>query len=449
MPQNGEGIYVGEGPDAPDAPEPKTPQSNEPTRVKVRVSLFFDGTGNNRVNTRERLANSEIYKKYGEDDNSYSNDESNVSRLQDCVTEGSSGYDHHVVLYVEGIGTRDQDSDVFWAKVLGKSGGAGVKDKVDKGVRMAIAGVMKVLPQDADVHVDLLTLDTFGFSRGAAAARYCVHRASNDEDGGWFGSDWHGLPSALERRGIPVAKFDVHAVGLFDTVSSYGRDHTDDVPELKLDAISVAKAVLQLAAANEYRTNFALTDIASAGGKGQEVFLPGAHSDIGGGYVDNDRESKDLKEGEATPDIANFLVHGGWFTAREANYMAYGRVEIEGRTRKVGRRVWLQRSGISNRYTYIPLHLMADFASKQGLNVALKKEFKPPPDLTALHRELQASVDSGAASHIGDWATHDDAARVLRRRYLHISFSGEIGMGVRVIPNRGGRFVPEREIFHG
>jgi hypothetical protein len=72
--------------------------------------LFFDGTGNNRLNTQERLKNSAIFKDYGEDDNSYANDESNVSRLQAHVKEGSSGYDHHICLYVEGIGTRDLDS---------------------------------------------------------------------------------------------------------------------------------------------------------------------------------------------------------------------------------------------------------------------------------------------------------------------------------------------------
>jgi hypothetical protein len=277
-----------------------------------------------------------------------------------------------------------------------------------------------------------------------------VHRAFNDEDGGWFGSDWFGLPTALGQLGHPVAKFDVKAVGLYDTVSSYGVNHSDDVAELKLDSIRVADAVYHLAAANEYRKNFALTNIDSAGGKGQEFFLPGAHSDIGGGYVDNDKEDKTLDEGPATADIAEFLVEGGWFSSRELAYTEIERVKSEGQEYYVGRKAWLRRSSISNRYSYIPLRLMANFAAEQGLqiNPRLPQKFELPPALEDARAQLTSYVMSNG-SDPGDWADNDEKARGLRHRFLHVSFSGGVGMSVRTNKRADGKFTPEREVFRG
>lgn len=61
----------------------KTSTNLEVTRhVNVRVSLFYDGTGNNRTNTEARLANAAAYRMYGSYTNSYSNDHRNVSRQE-------------------------------------------------------------------------------------------------------------------------------------------------------------------------------------------------------------------------------------------------------------------------------------------------------------------------------------------------------------------------------
>jgi len=92
---------------------------------------------------------------------------------------------------------------------------------------------------------------------------------------------------------------------------------------------------------------------------------------------------------------------------------------------------------------------MSDFAKKHGLQVELAKEFTPPPDLEPLHSQLKATVASGEASELGDWAGHDEAVKALRHRYLHISFSGDIGMAVRLLEKLDGTSVPEREIIHG
>ena len=83
------------------------------------------------------------------------------------------------------------------------------------------------------------------------------------------------------------ATIKVRFLGLFDTVSSYGGIIDDDVAELSLSIPSTnpnVYNVVHLSAADEYREKFPLTNIHSAGKRGREVILPGAHSDVGGGY---------------------------------------------------------------------------------------------------------------------------------------------------------------------
>ncbi|MBP5703265.1 MAG: DUF2235 domain-containing protein [Paludibacteraceae bacterium] len=88
----------------------------------------------------------------------------------------------------------------------------------------------------------------------------------------------------------PTIKF----LGLYDTVSSYGANFDDDVDELGLNKLSHVKKVFQICAGDEYRANFNLTDISSAGDKGNYIVIPGAHSDIGGGYAHNIKEKKQV-----------------------------------------------------------------------------------------------------------------------------------------------------------
>ena len=73
-------------------------------------------------------------------------------------------------------------------------------------------------------------------------------------------------------------------VGLYDTVSTYGLFADNDVADLSLHAVNKAYQTIHLSADDEYRKNFALTNINSAGFKGISLSLPGVHCDIGGAY---------------------------------------------------------------------------------------------------------------------------------------------------------------------
>jgi len=140
-----------------------------------------------------------------------------------------------------------------------------------------------------------LSLDVFGFSRGAAAARHFIHQAMLDKQ------IQNQLVDELKYKLQPKA-VKVHFVGLYDTVSIHGVLKTalgigySNTISLNLDAITHAKQVVQLAAADEHREYFSLTDIHSARGNGREIFLPGVHSDIGGAYRDAGNEKQVIYE---------------------------------------------------------------------------------------------------------------------------------------------------------
>lgn len=182
--------------------------------LELSFGMFFDGTLNNKRNTElrkhyrnkdkenlteeERLAavdgeekayttlekkglpkNPNEYEQYlisahrtdadkRGTDNSYSNDYSNVARMWKCCEQKK------YAIYIEGIGTEDniRDTDdgfAFGADVTG------IRGKVRKGCVELAERVFQVLKDKDDKTTTKITVDVFGFSRGAAAARNFVY----------------------------------------------------------------------------------------------------------------------------------------------------------------------------------------------------------------------------------------------------------------------------------
>ena len=241
----------------------------------------------------------------------------------------------------------------------------GVKKKVEAAcekINDIIAGYVKKENTEVSIY-----LYVFGFSRGAAAAR-CFSsflkirsgktkekKTINTRVMGWrtdmdiaeklkkendfkasLMADW--LDDLQEEKRISFSDPKVKFLGLYDTVSSYGAKFDDDVDELslKIDQGNVEN-VFQICAGDEYRVNFMLTDISSAGGEDKYIIIPGAHSDIGGGYAQGSKErlncywnyTRGLKG-------KKMLYEEGWFKEGESE-----------RT-------------ISNLYSVIPFLLMKD-----------------------------------------------------------------------------------------
>ncbi|CAH0218756.1 DUF2235 domain-containing protein [Chryseobacterium sp. Bi04] len=383
-----------------------TPPAPPKGEINIRIGVFFDGTQNNRSNTRAAgnepkyyptEEEKQKYKKYSnKEDDSYVNDLSNVARKEYWYKKNDDEYVGKI--YIEGIGTQDLkgDSDKITEHlgVAFGSGEMGVRAKVRKGCEEV---VKKVVQLKKDKRVNTLTLDVFGFSRGAAAARnfvYEVHKPkyspltyvapvqgaepiSTDSDGYYtelkeFPARGH-LGIQLQEKNLKITTITIRFLGLYDTVSSYDPTATNktispnfsnDVAELKLNTLK-AKKIIHFCASDEHRENFMLTLTRNAGGN--DFFLPGVHSDVGGCYTHNMKELNrqimdfDNTWGDGLSDedynkILNadldHLIEQGWFKQEEVVRP------------NSWHETYINRKGISNRYSFVTLHLLAEMVNE-------------------------------------------------------------------------------------
>lgn len=316
-------------------------------RIDITIGVFFDGTGNNKYNYQyARDVNKNLYK---EDNSSYYGSFTNVAQLW-FLYDTNNQYTEKV--YIEGPGTvapvrakenikhKDRDNNISSTKVDNDDGlgfGAsryGVNAKIECACKLIKEKVESLLSEKRSVMLKSITLDVFGFSRGAASARSFVSRIN-----GHGTTETEGYKVSLRGDHLTddiykKTKIIIRFMGLFDTVSSYqylatekenkkikieagasmrdkvstkiaqginassqlakkyyriiNNNFDNDVKELGLTIPPDVLNVVHLVAANEYRSYFSLTTIMSAqNSKGTflELALPGAHSDIGGGYA--------------------------------------------------------------------------------------------------------------------------------------------------------------------
>ena len=102
-------------------------------------------------------------------DNSLMNDYTNVARMWKCCNEKYS-------IYIEGIGTLDKEKDVEAGFQYG-SGRTGIRAKVRKGCEELAKKIVSEKKKNRKNKIKSieLTIDVFGFSRGAAAARNFIY----------------------------------------------------------------------------------------------------------------------------------------------------------------------------------------------------------------------------------------------------------------------------------
>lgn len=344
------------------------------TGVPVTVAIFFDGTGNNRNNTAQRhmvqqnkqeedgIRRTGSFEKYGlkKDkktltNSSYAAGYSNVSILERLNTLREIAK-QQISIYVEGIGTLDDQGDTTFGSALGNRT-TGIEAKVKRGIMLLAQRIEETLKPLRNTYVNKVTIDVFGFSRGAAAARHFIAQKLNKK-----------APLAV-RLGTADAEIKIRFVGIFDTVSSFGVNgvilERSNVKELGLDlGTNVPEKVVHLTAGNEYRKNFSLTDITSSLGVGYELTLPGVHSNIGGSYGEQEDEERRLHLWER-----DALIAQGWYTKEEAPvhedpvYNEYGM--------QIGTNKWAvgKRKDLNQDYQFIPLRIMAENAEKLGMEL--------------------------------------------------------------------------------
>lgn len=291
-------------------PKQRGQAAKKPKReITLTLGVFFDGTGNNANNTDARLkaCNAEHYEMSSADA---------ISSVQQCVkiTHGLSGisagshlgYYTNVhwlrtlykldlpinegfgqeTIYIEGIGTETGLGDNSYG--MGTGGGdTGVIKKTDKAIIQIVDAINRYLDSAQEASNSIikeLQFDIFGFSRGAAAARHFANRVFS-QDPQVIAAIKAGLGN-VEFSGTPGGK--TRFIGIFDTVAAIGtpengfNPHTADTGDVNIALRpGVAEKVFHITAQHECRFNFALNSVKPAW---PEVELPGAHSDIGGGY---------------------------------------------------------------------------------------------------------------------------------------------------------------------
>jgi len=446
--------------------------AKEPPKVgiDVTVAIYFDGTGNNRNNVAQRHMaqhnkahpRAPIYQEDGvkwsgsyasnQDEASYNAGYSNVSILE-VLNRKRDLNKREVSLYIEGIGTDNDDGDALLGSAIG-TGSTGIPDRVGKGIGLIGDRISKILRKETGTFIQSVTVDVFGFSRGAAAARHFI-------------SKLHASRPLAAMFGVPKAKVEIKFVGIFDTVSSYSAGSFNNVDSLGLRIAGNAHKVVHLTAGDEYRKNFSLTDITSSLSVGYELTLPGAHSNVGGGYGEVEDESREMRLDECD----HYIKHG-WY---KPNEIVHHRENVY--SPQTGQFLYVKESAVGLRrglrydYQFIPLGIMADCAQQHGgMSLAplsnrgrySKYTLLPGHPLLPVQSAIKAKVQGHGASgrHAlklpGDTRLGTqlplglEQVHLLRNRFMHRSAGlgfwsdGRKGMAERRENNQ-----LKREIFHG
>lgn len=431
--------------------------------LTVTVGLFFDGTGYNANNTLKRLANhhviGEIRKQYAENSevvhpgdisrSSYDNYTTNIYRLFTLYNSSHADRNNHQYgVYISGIGTHSGKADTISGFAIGE-GKSGAIAKTDEALSALTAVLQKMASlAEEKIVVDSLIFDLFGFSRGAAAARHFANRVLS-RDPALVAAIVEGF-NGMEYRGLPTGS--TRFLGLFDCVAGVANlangfdTHSPDCGgvELGLPA-GAASRIFQISAGHEFRYNFSLNSIAP---DYPELTLPGAHSDIGGGYNPQEEEYLFLSRPAFnvvpldSPDAQADAVHQASGEMRTLldnpslePLLSSGKLSIEswhdmrlspdpsGHPRKlVGAAVALQRT-LSNDWAKVTLRVMADAAREAGVRLAecdnSDPDYRLPPELEPL---CDFALRQGQRVRKGEspQAFSHDNLRIIGR-YIHCS----------------------------
>ena len=297
--------------------------SNTPPTAKqdcsdvVHISVFFDGTGNNKDADEEK-------KKW-----------SNPARLwksadQHAQESESNGCKSNYAIYVSGVGTRFNGELNIFQRALammqdhsgfGLGVGTGGTRRLDYGedqLNDALKQVMIINAKKSEIDtgkyanekkvysfaevdnslkqhrlIKKINISTFGFSRGAALARAFTNQFMWQCE-----SDCNGLSYGTGKYPIEF-KF----MGIFDTVASFGLPATNLNNNLTFEGRDMVideriKMCVHHVAGNKLRFAFPVDLIHKENGQisnpnWKELVYPGMHSDVGGGYTPGSQNVND------------------------------------------------------------------------------------------------------------------------------------------------------------
>lgn len=432
----------------------------EKTQLALRIGVFFDGTGNSATNTALGMACGAHHPIRKEDleasckpymanpDSSYGNDVTNIKKLSELYSappslEGTGPQKRAFrKLYIDGIGTMAGEEDSFLGAGAGR-GTTGVAGRVQEAFDQIKDLIDSVHKQNPDCEISSLIFDSFGFSRGAAAVRHFANELVRGPQG--------PLRAALQDNAKAFSStftdryqrdINMGFIGLFDTVASVGglanlgNIRSAITPWLNLHLPrKYFTEVVHLVARDEVRANFPLSRVKP---DHAEITLPGAHSDIGGGYLN------DAEECVLVSPMQALTVNVGVDVTTTSIYQdakqAKGRLVAEGwpesmleivtpepqllpsepkdrlapRQQRVYAGLQLRRR-VRGELSRVYLRVMYELAKRKGVRFEEIDERDPS---YAMPAELQPLCDRFAT---GDYNTTLAEEELLKRRYIHVS----------------------------
>lgn len=442
--------------------------------VTLRIGLFFDGTGNNAGNTllneqcsaqtandadKQVLAECKAYMTRGSSEGhskswagSYGNAVSNISRLFRLYQDDTqidrplkNGDTYSSRLYIDGIGTQAGEKDATLGMVTG-AGSTGIIARVDEALSEQLHEILKIFTeQHPNAWATDILFDVFGFSRGAAAARYAVNRIKQEQRG--------PLALAIAPSTLKLAPgFDwathirVGVVGLFDTVAHLGHFPGDPQTLALHTGVDIclrdgcADAVIHLTARDEHRANFPLT---SASPPWRDTPLAGVHADIGGGYrdgvedilltrpvVSDESISTPLEKSQAWKEATKHLKK-----AQNANPALADKIDVHvwavpgsagdalmqwlrGPIQKVGAAVRLRHT-VSGAYPLVTMRIMHALAQDKGVPWQQSPDDIPTLSLTDELKPIAVKLLAYARGDAYDLSPEQE--KTLATTYLHHS----------------------------
>lgn len=471
-----------------DSPKTQNPMNTTNRLKKLYFGVFFDGTGNNMVQkaTAEKYREKQSYHKDDDDWDLRLNPNLNKNgandlpikslekgsakllseeEIQDIPTRGS-GYSNIAILhsvyqamsdeqfsktqsdfdvyrfniYVEGAGTKTMNDG---SNLLGSgfgNGDTGVVALVSKAVMMVSNIVKGFKSKRPELHFDV-----FGFSRGATCARLFAFLIARDGEMLGSESKFKKFQAASLYKDHKLHFLDedeyknkwVDFLGIYDTVSSIGITYDNNVKDFGLysPTMSRVKNTFHLCAIDEFREHFALTDIGKAANSNNaELFIPGCHSDVGGGYtlknetfsliyrpglIEKNRiyiDNPQSKSGRTEELSADTLYTLGWVYSKGETFTNYVTGYID-----------CNREKVLGGYSNIPLRMMVKRAkiktSLDKFSIFPAYRFDIPKRLSKIGQEMLALANSttGRNWYFPDGGYSSLQYRVLRHTYLHFS----------------------------
>ncbi|WP_211453599.1 T6SS phospholipase effector Tle1-like catalytic domain-containing protein [Collimonas antrihumi] len=325
-----------------------------PCQKLINIGLFFDGTNNNMIRDMPQQCHTNVVKMF--------------NAHKDVNEKGALQEPGHYKFYVPGLGTRFPENLEWRETTDGKAFGKGGQARILFALLEVYNAIYRAFSEDAfmfsrqeitakiqqyakDIEtndplgdpktprptrrswfdelskildeklskarqdrqqpvIPKITLNVFGFSRGAVEARaFCY----------WF-SD------VLKDGKLASMRAEINFLGLFDSVASIGPansasettplffadGHFSWAKEIRKPLPGCVKKTVHYVAAHEQRRNFPLTRV--KGNDVTEYMYPGVHSDVGGGYSPGD-QGRGMTMGTMLSQIPLLHMHRAATTA--------------------------------------------------------------------------------------------------------------------------------------